>query len=249
MTSDLRPILIGGCARSGTTLMLSILSAHPWILAVPFETEAFCPGAYSAKPDLSAPFRPDIIENWMRGVTVPAQTRFWCEKTPRNVLFLGRILEFFGSPVRFLTLVRDGRDVITSRHPRNPERFWVSPERWIQDVGAGLPYDAHPMVLAVRYEDLVTDFRATVGRVCTFLEIPSVESLNEWPRNATVGRHPAWFSDAGPIHPDSIGRWAAAEHRERIRNLMERPKAVNLLKHYGYITGHRKAQGTRCKVQ
>ena len=41
------PILIGGCGRSGTTLLLSLLSAHPRIRAVSrqgrnLETDAMC---------------------------------------------------------------------------------------------------------------------------------------------------------------------------------------------------------------
>ncbi len=235
MRSTIRPILIGGCGRSGTTLMLSILSAHPWIVAVPFETEAFCPGAYSADVDLSAPFRPEIVEQWMSGVSIPDQCRFWCEKTPKNILFLGRILEFFGPPLRFLTVVRDGRDVITSRHPRDPSRFWVSPARWIQDVNAGLSYDAHPQVMTVRYEDLVMDLPTTVERVCAFLGVPFDEALKEWHLHATVSRHRAWTAHAGPIHSNSIGRWKTPEHRDLIKEFMERPEAVSLLEHYGYL--------------
>ena len=35
------PIYIGGCGRSGTTLLLSILSSHPEIFACPGELEMF----------------------------------------------------------------------------------------------------------------------------------------------------------------------------------------------------------------
>ncbi len=37
------PILIGGCGRSGTTLLTSILSSHPKIALIPHETGIFCP--------------------------------------------------------------------------------------------------------------------------------------------------------------------------------------------------------------
>ena len=36
------PVIVGGCERSGTTLLLSILSSHPAIQAIPVETWAFC---------------------------------------------------------------------------------------------------------------------------------------------------------------------------------------------------------------
>ena len=38
--------MIGGCARSGTTLLLSMLSCHPRLLAIPNETMSLCPTAY-----------------------------------------------------------------------------------------------------------------------------------------------------------------------------------------------------------
>ena len=54
---DRRPILIGGCGRSGTTLLLAVLSCHPAIVAIDEETRAFCPGGYLADPTLDAPFK------------------------------------------------------------------------------------------------------------------------------------------------------------------------------------------------
>ncbi len=35
------PVIIGGCARSGTTLVLAILAAHPSIYTIPNEIRAF----------------------------------------------------------------------------------------------------------------------------------------------------------------------------------------------------------------
>ena len=47
------PISIGGAPRSGTTLLLSVLSAHPSLFAINHETFAFCPRA--TDPEFATP--------------------------------------------------------------------------------------------------------------------------------------------------------------------------------------------------
>ena len=127
------PIIIGGCGRSGTTLLASILSAHPRIYVIPEETTTFCPGAYSEHVDLNAEFdtRKFYLKYFSKYNFLFAR---WCEKTPKNVLFFDRILKHFKNRVKLIHMVRDGRDVIFSRHPRNPHEYWVSGKRWIDDV-------------------------------------------------------------------------------------------------------------------
>ena len=77
------PVLIGGCGRSArlrTSILLSVLSAHPAIEAIPHETEAFCPTAWDSEPDLAAPFRPEIIDDYLAAHQTHAQAHRWLEK-------------------------------------------------------------------------------------------------------------------------------------------------------------------------
>ena len=98
----------------------------------------------------------------------------------------------FGGRVKLIQTVRDGRDVVTSMHPTRQENgFWISPERWVADVSAGLPYDRHPRVCVVRYEDLVMDYGKTIRRICNFLQEVCVPEVLNWHAHATVRRH--WF--------------------------------------------------------
>ena len=144
-------MVIGGCARSGTTLLLSALSCHRDLCAIPDETQLLCPGAYwpqggrIADPDLRGLRR--VLVAGPRWRTC----RAWVEKTPRNVHNLERIFSSLGRDTKFLHMVRDGRDVTVSRHPQDPSEFWVEPERWVSDVTAGLAWGDHPGVLRIRY--------------------------------------------------------------------------------------------------
>lgn len=182
------PVIIGGCGRSGTTLLLSILSSHPHIFGIDDETYALCflaylydtdsarpksnigPEFFPVKPGLDSPIRLDILYEYLARHQVPDSCTRWCEKTPKNILFCKQILECFGKNSRFIHVVRDGRDVVTSRHPTDPSTFWVKPTRWIQDVEAGLDYEKHPQVLTLRYEDLVTDPEDTLKKYALLLE-------------------------------------------------------------------------------
>ena len=149
------PVLVGGCARSGTTLLLSMIDAHPEIHGVPFETGAF---ASWKKATLTKEFVPKRIDPFYRYFLthrVPSTVTRWCEKTPTNVRCIDKIFDYFDGQAQFVHIIRDGRDVLTSRFPEKPDEYWVSPARWVNDVRAGLAYREHDRVITVRYEDLV----------------------------------------------------------------------------------------------
>ena len=231
---DRPPIVIGGCGRSGTTLLLAVLSAHPSIFSIPVETLAFCPAGYLPDPDLDHPFEPRRIRRQLWLQEIPEGRRRWCEKTPRNVLYFERILDHFGGEVRLINLVRDGRDVITSRHPTDPSRYWVSPQRWIRDVGAGRRLEDHAHVTTVRYEDLVHRFEDTARHLCEFLDEPVAPEMLEWHRHATVRTNAAWFGKVEPLHAQSVARWQKPEHAAVVEELLGDPEARSLLDHYDY---------------
>ncbi len=229
------PIIIGGCGRSGTSLLLSILSAHPHILAIPHETKSLCPTAYSHDVDLGAPFQFDRLHAALSSTEPKPGALRWCEKSPKNILFFGRLLEVFGNDVRLINIVRDGRDVITSRHPKNPTRSWVTLGRWVNDVAAGAVFDSHPQVLVVRYEDLVLDFARTVAEICDFVQEDLDDAVMSWRLNTTVSTHHAWPGRVSDVHDSSIGKWRLPENAELVAEMLADRAAVDLLMRYRYL--------------
>jgi Sulfotransferase family len=223
------PIVVGGCGRSGTTLLLSILSAHPAIYAIEHETYAFCPNVWNGvggEPEL------EVIEAALTDATVrPSHTR-WCEKTPKNVSNIPAILGAVPG-VRFVHLVRDGRDVVTSVHPGKPG-YHVDPDRWVTDVQAGLEYENHGQVATVRYEDLVRDMEGTLTGLFGFLGEPLVQEVLDYPRSATMRCSDAWGHDAVPAYSSSVGRWREDAHVMRVAEFMATDGAPGLLRRLGY---------------
>lgn len=102
----------------------------------------------------------------------------WVEKTPSNSRTLGAFLAAFPQG-RAIHLVRDPRDQALSAMRRGRD-LAAAAGLWLSAVGAIWPLRGDPRLLEVRYEDLVLDFDAELGRVCAFLG---------------VGFNPAWFAD------------------------------------------------------
>ena len=230
-----RAILIGGCGRSGTTVLNGLLSCHPDIQVVDIETSAFCQTAYAEQVDLAADFRLERVYRRLVRIEIPASCTRWSEKTPKNVLFAGRALLYLGPGARFIHIVRDGRDVVTSRHRRAPDRYWVSPKRWILDVEAGRALEDHPRVITVRYEDLMLDLEPQLRRLCAFLDLSFDERMLGYPETARVPRSEGWVPRLRPISEASVGRWRAPEHAEAVEELLSDRRAVALMRHYGYL--------------
>lgn len=227
------PILIGGCARSGTTLLQSILSAHPAVFVFPHESAAF--GKW--KRDNSGRLYPARIDKLHREALryrIPGTASRWCSKAPSNVRKIGEILEYFHEEVRFIHLVRDARDVVLSRHPKNKKAFWVPPERWIRDVKAGLAYKDHPGVCTLRYEDLIQDFRHTIEDLCHFIGLPVTDEILNWHAHTPMKKSSALFEDISSLYQSSIGKWKNTKHQDYIRQVMQNPELVKLLQELNY---------------
>jgi hypothetical protein len=231
-----RPVLIGGCGRSGTTLLLSLVSVFRRIYAIPKETCSFCWAHYPNGPEPPPVFHICRIYRHLLAEDLTNKTHRWAEKTPKNVHSVGRLLKYFGEGLRFINIVRDGRDVVTSRHPSEEKRYWVSPERWIEDVSAGRKYEGHDQVLTIQYEDLTADYMSVMETVADFLDEPfDQDEFSRYPETSSLQSSDAWFKDAQDVHSKSVRRWEEPEHREIVDQLLNMPDARRLLRHYDYI--------------
>jgi len=231
------PIIIGGCPRSGTTLLLSILSCHPKLYAIGDETGALCPRSSLAPHGSKFTIRKDKIIKYMIDEALDTDAERWCEKTPRNVLAYETLIHHFGKNTKVLNIVRDGRDVVTSRHPSNRNTYYVSVEKWIHTIEAGLTVSDNPRVFTLRYEDLVLDYEDELRRVCEFLELDFVDDFLNYPESARIkgtAEKDAWNRQRTAVHNASIGRYKHPEHCDVIHRFMATPRAVDLLEYYRY---------------
>ena len=226
------PILIGGCGRSGTTLLLSILSAHPEIFAIPNETDAFTQWKYAATGLI--PVRIDRFYRSLLLNRINSANNRWCEKRPANVQHIPEILSYFGEKARFIHLVRDPRAVCTSRHPSSPDEYWIPIDRYISDVNAGLAYNNHPQVLTIKYEDLIIDFSTTLNVITEFLAIDLTEELLDWHEHATVRLHKAWDGEVSGLDQSSLFKWKKPIHVNRVNAILSDERMQTIMKRLNY---------------
>lgn len=108
------PIVIIAAPRSGTTLLLSILDAYPEIFSIPKQTYGFA--RWREKNGKIIPNRIDRVYREILRRKIPETATRWCEKTPRHIKHIKNILTY-NPKIKAIHIVRDGRDVVTSKHP------------------------------------------------------------------------------------------------------------------------------------
>jgi hypothetical protein len=202
--SVLSPIALGGCGRSGTTLLRMMLDSHPRICCGPessvFRRRALDPSALAERfgfPQAqvealydSAPSRPHFIEAFAALCMQKTGKSRWAEKTPRNIGRIGEIFRCFPE-ARFVHVLRDGRDVACSlrTHPRHrvengklvPLDTWKPiagcARRWRDDIEGSRAFWGDPRLHTVRYEDLVLKPRPVLEALMDFLGEPWDEAM------------------------------------------------------------------------
>lgn len=99
--------------------------------------------------------------------------RCWINKTVEIPRFQPELRQMFGH-VRFIHLIRDGRDVVHSGRKLNWWSAEVGSRSWkifIEDVRAHAAHYSPEDYFELRYEELVADHAGTLKRVLDFLEI------------------------------------------------------------------------------
>ena len=229
------PVFVGGSARSGTTLLLSILSAHEKLFCHPEEVGIF--NTYTRNPQ--GDIVPGRLYRHYKSLIwnhIPSTATRWCEKTPMNIHRIEVIDQYFGGQFKFIQIIRDGRDVILSKHPTKKNEYWVNPDRWIRDLEAGIKYLDDPRVHSIHYEDLIRNTEETLKNICVFLELEYSDHLAHWHKHARVTRNRALYSRIQKISDSSIGKWKTEGVAERVRTLTSDPRGHELLKKVGYLS-------------
>jgi len=229
-----RLALLGGHARSGTTLLEQLLDSHPDIISAE-ETEIFYDDAYmplaralaagsEPTPSALAGALQQSRANYFRSIEsflgTSIGSRLLIDKNPTFTSLVAYWIRVFPE-MKFLVALRDPRDVCLSAftqpfpmHQTNSAFFW-SLEGTVEEYVAlmGMWTTAAPLMknpyLEVRYEDMVEDLESVARRTLDFLGVawdPGVLGFDEHARKKTV-RSPTYADVAKPVFKTAVGRW------------------------------------------
>jgi hypothetical protein len=259
-------IFIGGCGRSGTTVLREMLNRHPNIFCGP-ETSIFglpfFPENISKMWNLetAAIYRQaaqsqsivQFAEEFYSHHTQIAGKYRSADKTPNNIREIGKILTWFPKSC-FVHIIRDGRDVVCSLRNHPKEKILdgkIVPShinrpisecatRWLNDTSSGLVYRNHPRYYEIKYEDLVTRPEQSLRAVCEFISEDFCEDMLD--PNATkadsmdVGRLVNNKNSKDIISTKSLGRWHQTLSAQEKSDFVD--IAGELLITLGYVEDH-----------
>jgi hypothetical protein len=165
--------------------------------------------------------------------------KLWGDQSPIHTLYMPDILRIFPR-VKFLHLLRDGRDVVSSKVVKNgDESLFSAVHRWktcykrsrqIQKiVGPG-------QFLEVRYESLVTSPESVLQQICEFIGVDySASMLDYWKLPSTVEHKFKTFHKnlQKPVFSTSIGSWKERLNSQQLAIVMKTIKPE--LEYLGYL--------------
>lgn len=224
------PVFLVGFPRSGTTLMESVLAAHPDIetsdeqpLSTPLiEAAGTHPQAWQAFLE-SLPERREALQSaywagWSGGQ--PESGKVFIDKLPLNLPFAGLLSAVFPN-ARFILALRDPRDCVLSAFK---QRFGMNAAMYrMLTLDEAATYYAAAMtagsrgldalpesrVIKVRYEDCVDDLEHQARRLIGFLGLQWAEEIRSY-RDMARAREistPSAPQVVQPIYKSSTGRW------------------------------------------
>jgi hypothetical protein len=250
--SEENPVVIGGCARSGTTLMRVMIDTHPNIYCGP-ETGLLYLRTLTRRKIRKLSRKLEIPEEDLRAMMRGTDSYFsfvetlfdhlrkkagkprWGDKSPQNVLHLDRIFHHFPE-ARFIHMIRDGRDTACSLRTfpryrmvdgRRVELDTMNPldqcvRRWVHDVEAGMAYRGDPRYIEVKYEDLIGSDEESLIRVLGFLGEPWDERVTKYYQIESPGRD----EDKMPQNPGATKPIYRTAHRRWRKEFTEEDKRV-----------------------
>jgi Sulfotransferase family len=228
------PIIIGGCHRSGTSLVRRVLNAHSRIHCGPeikffrdfyghYPDDSLWPLGLMAtarsilpESELLEVFGRAFVEVHERAAALAGKPR-WADKTPENVLHLAEWECLLGNEWVLLHVVRNPLDTLASiKETRFPRTIPASLDGRIafyhQYNTAGLDFGAaHPdRYYRIHYERLALMPQALLGRLMQWLGEafePEQLAFNDLPQQNGL-EDPKIKATTG-VHTESVNRWSA----------------------------------------
>jgi hypothetical protein len=235
--SNISLVIIGGCPRSGTTLVRALLSTHPNIKSPNQELNILMwinkknilrnkLGLTDEEIKSLTQYKDHILfaENVIKIYQKKNKNKLIVLKHPYHILIIDELFKFFPK-IKFLHIIRDGRDTSCSlrTHPKrkiikdkivkidtkNPFSWCI--RRWITCINIGKKCKFSKNYLEIQYEDIVLNTVKTINKITNFLKIEKIseDHINGFYKNQEYKKHIQNIEVSKPLYNKKIGRWKA----------------------------------------
>lgn len=229
------PIIVGGCYRSGTSLLRRMLDAHSRIHCGPevkffadfygnylnvnrWQRQSFFSSVRTLgldDDDLLELFAPAYIEAHERAAGRRGKAR-WADKSPDNVVYANQWDRVLAGRLWFVHVIRHPLDTLASMIEAGfkgalPQNLEGKIEVYRDYVTHGLEYaKEHPeRSVEIRYEELITDPQSVLTqfleRVGESFEPAMVTGFNAADRQTGLEDHK--IAELSTVVDESVGRW------------------------------------------
>lgn len=237
------PIFIGGEGRSGTTLMRAMLNNHPKIACGPETHFLNDPDFQNLYNQIVAKYSHRIVEYdpspehavsemyaamissfFSKYARAHSKSR-WADKTPHNVKSIDFLLKVFQGKMKFIHMIRDGRDVAASilEMDWGPNTIEDAAYRWKEIITNSRKHLGQDYFFELKYEDLVMDTENSLRRICAFVSERFHPSMLQYYKNDTLGgnKESSYLQIRKPVYGKAIGRWKQDLTKGQIKSFMK----------------------------
>jgi hypothetical protein len=160
-------------------------------------------------------------------------------KLPSDICVLAELQAFYrrrSARLRPIVLLRDPRDVLTSRHATTgDDAYFIDIGEWRQYHDAVARHLADRDVLIIRYEDLVSDLAAIQARIDSFTGEPSQRPFADSHKEGRQDFDTLNLNGVRPVEAGNVARWQRPAHRARLEQILrEVPDLARILIDTGY---------------
>ena len=240
------PIIIGGCHRSGTTLVRRLLNAHPNIYCgseVKFFRDLY--GHYSEDPLAHLRFShtartlvndDELLQEWGRMYIRLLKTAAknekkvrWADKNPENVMYLSQWEKLLGKRWLYVHVVRNPLDTLASID--EAEFKLTLPSDWPGRIAhikrymeLGLEYiEQNPKrAHLIIYEELVSNPEAVLESLMQFLGESSHPTQLDFAQHKNAdGIEDPKFKTTNGVHKKSVKQWQKRINSETAKTIWQ----------------------------
>jgi len=228
-------ILITGCARSGTSLLLYLMRYFDNTVIVETEINPFKDLTFYSVPDKQ------LVIKCPQGQQMGGKSQAIGDfKSQTQVKTLQDVIDH---GYKIMLLIRDGRDVLVSKHYET-KSYWVDSYRWIYAIQNALKLqkmDKSGSILFLRFESFVSDTEANLQKISKFIGQSYSQKYKKYYQDIDQSLDIAKaMNTPRPISADNIGNWKRSEHRNRMQYITRNfgPQIAEKLTQLGYEKNH-----------